>query len=194
MILLLPESLFLPFTDLIPLVTMSLIPCPSSSCFAQMSFLELLAADPAVSPPSSTVSSPTTKKSAAGNRTIAHLPVHPSTPLTLLKRSHSKDHTKRDSVLRTSMPLLLPNSASEGELTYSNKPLPTIYSKLTSLLSCTTYITFIQTNNSISPLLLSGFPDPSSRSSQRSVSTLLCFNKPGKLLLCLRDCCPYSVV
>ncbi|KAK5620449.1 hypothetical protein CRENBAI_023803 [Crenichthys baileyi] len=83
---------------------------------------------------------------------IAHLLVHPSTLLVLLKRCHSEDHTERESVLRTSLPLLLPNTASVGKLTSSNKHLSTAYSKQTSFLSFTTCYTIIRTNNNISPV------------------------------------------
>ncbi|MEQ2231014.1 hypothetical protein ILYODFUR_035061 [Ilyodon furcidens] len=82
--------------------------------------------------------SPTTQITSWKHQTIAHLPVYPPIPLAL-KHCHSEAHTKRDSVLRTSLPLFLPNSASVGELTTSSKPSSTAYSELTSLMSCTIY-------------------------------------------------------
>ncbi|MED6236406.1 hypothetical protein ATANTOWER_008716 [Ataeniobius toweri] len=60
------------------------------------------------------------------HQTIAHLPVHPPTPHTQLKRCHSEDHKVGESVLRASVPLLLPNLASVGKLASSYKPSSTI--------------------------------------------------------------------
>ncbi|KAK5614071.1 hypothetical protein CRENBAI_011237 [Crenichthys baileyi] len=90
--------------------------------------LELLPAHPSVNLSSSSVSSPATQRTPLGN-TLSHCsPVCPPSNTVHSAEVLPQDYKAGESVLRTYVPVLLCNSASERELTSSNKPSPTTYS------------------------------------------------------------------
>ncbi|MEQ2158228.1 hypothetical protein GOODEAATRI_010121, partial [Goodea atripinnis] len=123
------------------------------------------------------------------HQTFAHLPVYAPTPHPQLKHWHSEDHKVRESVLRTSMPLL-PNSAPVGKPTSSCKPSSTINSS--RFHCCLAQLSKSSPEQTITYILFSSVPtqiplaDP-----VRVLSDFCCVtNELFNLLFCLHNCLP----